>query len=155
MIRRPPRCRSAAGGSYVEALAFLAILGMTSSVATLTVGRQLARHSVMAAAERLASEIRLRRAEAMTRGVRIGLVFQRGEEGWQVALYEDGDGDDFSDISFSPSQYFYFPSSFSWPGSPFPENHFPGRNFPSSFFRQLSSLAFGRPGILSFSTNSF
>ncbi len=90
----PSRPRPVAAGHFLpSALIALAIIALLAASGTLAVRRQIMRQQPLAAARRFASEVRLRRSEAIARARRIGLVFEETEEGWLVSLHEDGDGD--------------------------------------------------------------
>lgn len=90
----PRRVRAAAGQTLVGALVVLLLGALLLGAGTLAVRRQVARAEPVAAARAFASELRLRRSQAIARARRLGLVFeQRADGGWRVAVHEDGDGD--------------------------------------------------------------
>jgi hypothetical protein len=77
----------------ISALVVLAVAALLAASGTLAVRRQISRQQPVAAARRFASELRLRRSEAIARARRQGLVFEEMAGEWLVSLHEDGDGD--------------------------------------------------------------
>jgi len=82
------------GASSPSVLVALAVAALAAGAASVAVRRHVARQRVVVSAQGFVSELRLRRMQAIAGARRLGLAFERAEDGsWLVALHEDGDGD--------------------------------------------------------------
>ncbi len=85
-----PTPRDEKGASLIELLVVIAMIGTFTAIGAPVAASVADASRVRHAAALISSRFRLARQEAVTRGVNVGVVFDRGPSGWTMRVCRDG-----------------------------------------------------------------
>ena len=85
--------RVSAGFSLIELLTTVSIVGIIVLVSVPAFTEMRRRDALVASASEMATEFRAARAAAIARGRNVGIRFEPQVDGWEYAVWEDGDYD--------------------------------------------------------------